>query len=377
MAIIAAMLAVSGQQIALAASSWSPTLLVNTEAFQTIDVGDGATNIELRFGSNLNAKIIYDLSNGRFNFTKPIYVQGGITATGSITTRQTLSGQTLHVSGDAAVRGPLAVSGALRTDGNLSINDDGTAADAVLTFGNATLNQSLKYLHAQQKFEFSKDVRVTGNISGSSLTVDGNLNLHGLSYNFPSSRGAADSYLKEDGNGNLTWAAVSTGGGNGSGNILTFHPQYPNATYFSSGATTVGQMTYGYDATNKENYYRWSSTQAALHDYWISIRVRVPDNFASWDPIQPIAFRYRTGNGSASNNYLTMKLLDTAGNPVALSNASGLANTSWTTATVTGPQSAGTFTPKGYFTVLIKQAANSSGSADAGYFTLNWETTNP
>ena len=43
-----------------AASSWSPTLLVNTESFQTIDVGDGTTNIELRFGSTGNNRFFYD-----------------------------------------------------------------------------------------------------------------------------------------------------------------------------------------------------------------------------------------------------------------------------------------------------------------------------
>lgn len=360
---------------ALAQSSWAPTLLVNTEAFQTIDVGDGSTDIELRFGSSLNARIIYEISNARFTFTKSVRVEGNITATGSITANGTLSGSALHISGDSTVRGALSLSGALRTDGNLSINDDATAADAILTFGNATLNQSLKYLHTQQKFQFSKDISVVGNISGSTLTVDGTVNLGGLDYSFPLERGAANSFLKEDGNGALTCDTISVG--DGSGDILTFHPQYPNATYFASGSTIVGQMTQGYDATNKENYYRWTSTQASLQDYWIAVRVRVPDNFSSWDGGQPIVFRYRTGDASASNNYLTVKMLDTAGSPVVLSNAASLANTSWTTATVTGPQSAGTFTPKGYFTILIKQAANSSGSADAGYITLNWETTTP
>lgn len=363
--------------VALSASSWSPTLLVNTEAFQTIDVGDGSTNVELRFGPSFNAKIIYDLSNSRFNFTKPIFVQGSITATGSITTKATLSGTTLRVGpGGADVQGNLNASGSIRTDGNLTINDDAGATDATLTFGNATLNQTLNYNHAQQKFKFSKDISVNGNISGSTLHIDGTVNFGGLDYNFPTSRGADGTVLTEDGNGNLTWEAAASVG-NGSGNSLSLHPTYTNATYFGSGSATVGQLVTAYDTTNYQNYYHWTSTQGALNDYWVSVRVKVPANFSTWDPIKPIELRYRTGTSNTADNAFRVAMLDTAGAHVALTNASGLASTSWATANITGPQGAGTFTPGSYFTVLVKMAAKSNGSTDIGFLNFNWETTTP
>jgi len=362
---------------AWSASSWSPTLLVNTEAFQTIDVGDGATNIELRFGPSFDAKIIYDLSNARFKFTKPIFVQGSITATGSITTSRTLSGQTLRVgAGGADVQGNLNASGSIRTDGNLTINDDAGATDATLTFGNATLNQTLRYNNAAQKFQFSKDVSVGGNISGSTLTIDGNVNLKGLNYNFPTARGADGTVLTEDGSGNLTWEAAASVG-NGSGNSLSMHPTFPNATYFASGATTVGQLVTAYDTTNFQNYYHWTSTQGALNDYWISVRVKVPSNFSSWDPVKPIELRYRNTTASTADNSFRVAMLDTAGSRVTLTNGAGLASTSWATTNITGPQAAGTFTPGQYFTLLIKMAAKSTGSTDIGYLNFNWETTTP
>ncbi len=351
------------------------TLLVNEEAFETIDDGDGSTNVELRFGNAFNARIIYDISNGRFIFTKSVRVQGNITATGSITANGTLSGASLHISGPATVRGTLSASGAIRTDGDLTINDDASAGDATLTFGNATNNQTLKYLDTAQKFKFSKGVSVNGNLSGSSLTVDGTVNLGGLNYTFPTSRGAAGTRLTEDGAGNLTWTATSTG--NGSGGILSLHPEYPNAVYFASGASLVGQLAYSHDTTNDENYYRWTSSQAGIQNYWIAVRVRLPDNFSSWDAYKSLEFRYRTASASTAVNVLRVEMLDTTGASVTLSGHTALASTSWATANITGPASSGTFTPRGYVTVLIKLATTSSGSADAGYLNFNWETTTP
>ncbi|MBI5156278.1 hypothetical protein HZA45_03335, partial [Candidatus Peregrinibacteria bacterium] len=69
---------------ALAASSWNPTMLVNTESFNTIDEGDSTTNIEIRFGQSLNEKLFYDRTTSRFTFTKGIYVNGSITGSGLV-----------------------------------------------------------------------------------------------------------------------------------------------------------------------------------------------------------------------------------------------------------------------------------------------------
>ena len=72
-----------------------------------------------------------------------------------------------------------------------------------------------------------------------------------------------------------------------------------------------------------------------------------------------------------------MRLYGTDGNQVALTGGGDLANTSWTTATVTGPASAGVYAPGSYITVAVKLVSNSTGSADAGFINLNFETTAP
>ncbi|UPA22695.1 hypothetical protein K8942_00575 [Candidatus Peribacteria bacterium] len=423
----ASAVAVVASQTAMAASSWAPTLLVNTESFQTIDEGDGSTNIVIRFGQTLLETITYDRTLNRFQFSKGISVLGtmsgsalrvdrnadiwgNLSASGSVKAEGGFTGTTLRLSGPADIQGgtngTLTASGAIRTGGDITINSKNTSNDAVLNFGNATQAQTLKFLNGAQKFEFSKglnvkgtlsgaaltvngnaniggaltatgSIRTKGNLSGSTLTVDGNLTLHGVTYNAPSTQGGANTFLKNDGAGNLTWANAAVG--NGSGNIMSLHPEYPNAVYFSSGSTYIGQLTASGGTSSLENAYVWTSSKVAANDYWISTRVRLPDNFSTWDAVKPIEFRYKTGVASAANNYLTVKMRDTAGAVVNLTNGGNLANTSWTTASITGPQAGGTWTPKGYFTIYIKLAANNTAGANAaaGFLNLNIETTTP
>ncbi len=413
-------------QTAIAASSWKPTLLVNTESFQTIDEGDGTTNIVIRFGQTLLETITYDRTNNRFQFSKGISVLGtvsgsslvidrnanvggNITASGAIRAKGGFTGTTLRLSGPADIQGTngtLTASGAIRTGGDITINSKNTANDAVLNFGNATSAQTLKYLNASQRFQFSRGVsvlghlsgsslnidrnatvggtltatgsiRTKGNLSGSTLTVDGALNLRGITYNAPTTQGGSNTFLRNDGAGNLTWA--NTAVGNGSGNLISLHPEYAGAIYFSSGSTYIGQLTASGGTSALDNSYVWTSSKATIQDYWVSTRVRLPDNFSSWDAMKPIEFKYKTGVASAASNHLTVRMRDTAGAIVTLAGAEGLANTAWTTGTITGPQSAGTWTPKGYITVYVKVASTNAAGANAaaGFLNLNFETTTP
>lgn len=385
-------------QFATAASSWAPTLIVNTESFQTIDEGDGTTDVEVRFGGTLNEKLIWNRTESTFQFTDDLSVQGvlsgatlrvdgaadfwgNINSSGSIRADSNviatgyLSGSTLRVSGQADVHGALNASGAIRTDSNVTINADADSNDAVLTFGSDTVSETLTWLNSTDKFQFSDDVSVTGYLSGSTLTVDGAVTLRNVTYNAPTSQGGSNTFLRNDGAGNLTWQSITVG--NGSGLIMSLHPEYPNAIYFSSGSSYIGQLYGSGGTTALDNSYVWTTTRSGIQDYWISVRFRLPNNFSSWDPVKPIEFRYKTADGTASNNHLTVRMRDTAGSLVTLTNGNGLANANWTTATITGPQGAGTWTPQGYATIYVKLAALTGGNAAAGFINLNFETTTP
>jgi len=455
--------------VAHAQSSWSPTLLVNTEAFQTIDDGDGSSNIELRFGTS--TQTIKFLTTGRFQFSHGISVLGTISGSrlnvdrnatiggtlavsgttlilGNTTVKAIISGATLRIGGGGAdVQGALNVSGAVITDSNLTLNSDQTAADTVLTFGsdgtNETLtfdnaddrlewsddflatgtisadgnftinadqtaadtvltfgsdgtNETLTFLNTADKFSFSDDIQVLGNISGSSLTVDGSATVSGTllvkgalatkaALSGSTFYGAGLGTCTDTGKGlqydiatgKFTCATISSTVGNGSGGILSLHPEYPNAIYFSSGSAFVGQLTLSGGTSALDNSYVWTSSNGTIQNYWISVRVRLPDNFSSWDPIKPIELRYKTGDGSAAVNHVSVRIKDTAGTELALTGGGGLANTAWTTALITGPEAGGTWAAKGYITVYVKLATTSSGNAAASYLNLNFETTTP
>lgn len=429
---IAAVLLTENLPLATAAGSWAPTLLVNTESFQSIEGGDGSTNIELQFGrSTLKGKLFYDITNNIFKFDRGLTVGGTITATGSaiikgnisgatlridgaaningaLTTsgalraigattlqgatsvtntltvtgntkvRANLSGSTLNVDGNAQINGALSATGAIQSKTDITINADNGATDATLNFGNATTVGTLKYLNSSQMFEFNKGISVKGTVSGSSLQVTGGaVRINGVQYNYTGSQGGANTFLKNDGAGNLTWESSAVG--NSSGSIVKVQAAYPNAVYFASGATTIGQLSTDYDTTNKENFYHWVSTRSGIQDYWVGVKVRVPKNFNNWGSNSGIVLKLRTTSTSAAVNYVTVKLQDTTGTDVAITGGGAQASTTgsvWRNIAL-GNITSGTYTPGGDITVLVKVASTSAGSADVAGLTFNWSTTTP
>ncbi|MBI3331947.1 hypothetical protein HYZ99_03230 [Candidatus Peregrinibacteria bacterium] len=149
--LLAPMVLLASTGVSAATSSWSPTLLVNTESFQVIDEGDQLTDVEIRFGGTLNEKLYWNRAPARFEFTDDLHVQGNITGSGTLT-----------------------VSGEVKTKADLSINSDSGAADAVLTFGSDSTNETLKFLNAEDRFEFSDDLNVTGGLYASGSLVVSN-----------------------------------------------------------------------------------------------------------------------------------------------------------------------------------------------------------
>ncbi len=159
----------------LIASTWNPTLLVNTESFETIDSGDKSTNIEFRFGDNADKRISWNIvgaGSGAFKFTKAAYIQGNLTATGSLSVKKTISGATLRVDGNGDIWGSFAATGSIKTKSGAIINADNDTNDALLVFGNSTANQTLKFVHASQRFQFTTNVSVLGNLSGATINVN-------------------------------------------------------------------------------------------------------------------------------------------------------------------------------------------------------------
>ncbi|HLC75579.1 MAG TPA: hypothetical protein VJB82_00455 [Candidatus Peribacterales bacterium] len=308
---------------------------------------------------------------------------------GSDTTNETITwgntGDRFELSDDIATTGSINSSGAVVTEGNMTLNEDADSNNAVLTFGSDTTNETITWGNTEDRFQFSDDVNVTGQLSASGgLSIEGatsiqgaatfgsTLSLGGITYTWPNSAASASGQVLSVNptTGQLTW----TSGIASSGSIVSLHPEYPGAVYFASGSTFVGQLVGSGGTASRENVYHWSSTNSSIHDYWISTRVRVPDNFTSWNGASPIQLRYRTSNATVGTNHVKLVLRDTADALVTLTGNQGLANASFTTATITGPESAGTYTPGGYITIYVKLASLVNGWSEAGFVNLNWET---
>ena len=178
----------------------------------------------------------------------------------------------------------------------------------------------------------------------------------------------------DDGAGSLTITADSLAD---SADNIGLAAEYPGASYYGDGSNNIGQLLVDYDTSEKENYYKWTSSKAAAQDYNIAVRVRIPENFSAWDGTAPINFKYKTADAASAVNSVTMTMLDTGGSNVALTGAADLTSTTWTSKNITGPNTAGTYTAGEYITIIIAMKTTSAGEANAGYLTLNWDVTNP
>ena len=247
------------------ASSWQPTFLVNTEAFQTIDDSDSAGDIELRFGDSVDERIYWDRTPGRFRMSDDVYVDGDLTASGILSIEGAVSLQGAVVLNENAVdadvrmesqsnpnlffldasanrigirkdnptvalavagtisgsiiksRGALTASGNLYIDHNLQINADDEAVDARLRFGSDTTDETLTFINLEDRFEFSDDLAITGGLSTSGgLVIEAGqtVTVEGVNYAFPRSDGSASGkVLSTDGAGSLSWSDDNEGSG--------------------------------------------------------------------------------------------------------------------------------------------------------------------
>ncbi len=215
--------------------------------------------------------------------------------------------------------------------------NDSAAGAVTLQFG-TTLAKTLKYIPASSWFEFNDDVNIAGD-----LTVTGTIN------------------------------GVTVGLTN---QTITLDPEYSGAVLQADGAGNAGKLEIFYEDTdgaggnNNNNYYLWTTQQAALQDMDLVIRFTLPSNFSSWQAT-PIEFKYKTNDGVAANNSLTLTAEDSAGTSVALTGASSLASAAWATSSITFG-GAPTWTAGQTITLKVKLAATSVGSAFAGQLKFNF-----
>lgn len=352
----------------------------------TIDITDDTVNFaELADALSVDANTTITLGSNNFDIDA--------TSTGEFRIFGTASGSRINADTALTSSGTLSVESTVTFRGLTSCTNLTTDSNGVLSCNNTDyLEETELDTEAELEAQLTDVTNVFTNNDGSLADDD-------LSDNDTDdlSEGSGNLYFTNERVDDRVNSLLQAGTGitltyDDGGDTLTIHtsfsssgsniglsPEYDGATYYGDGANNVGQLVLEYDSTNKENYYKWTSTQSSLQDYNIAIRVKLPDNFQKWDESAPIEFRYRTNAASSDDNQIDVTMLDTAGSSVALTGGSNLANTSWTTATITGPEGTGTYTQGDYITLILAVQARTtnSGEAHAGYINLNFDTANP
>jgi hypothetical protein len=209
----------------------------------------------------------------------------------------------------------------------------------ILQFGN-TLGKILEYDLSMLYFNFNDNLNVTGNLSVT---------------------------------GGLTVGGVPVGPYNQS---TVYEPQYADAVISQPGGNNRGKLEIfyvdvdGVPGNDNHNYYEWTTLQPTLQNIHLVIRYRIPEGFSNWSAT-PVQFDYKTLTANAADNNINIYIEDTAGNPVALTGASNLVSTGWSTANVTFG-GAPVFTPGQSMTIKVDLASTNVGSAFAGKLKLNF-----
>jgi len=403
---------------AVHAATANPDDLVNTEAMFTIAPGDGSEDIELQFGSDASDHILmYNFTNGRFEFGNDLYVNGGLEVQNDIdqdgntftldadntgaganvsivaeqgsdsdgVLRYNATTNEWEISNDGgsyyAVSTSNDIDSITGVDSNtFTVDQDDTGGDVSLIFG-TTLAENLKWDSANSRFVLSDDLFLDGG-----LTLNGDLDfdqnqavdmvLH-QGTSFPAGPVEGQTFYRTDSDtmyiyDGSNWVAMADAPGALS---IFMAPQYANATYAKDGSNNVGRLLYNFDAVNVENYYRWKTRKSAMQDYDIKVRIQVPEDFSSWDSTTPIEFKYRTNTTNSADNVIDFSMQDTADAAVTMTNNTGLVSSTagqWVTSTNMTIGGSPTFNAGDWFTVTIKMSATQNHPADVGSLVFNY-----
>ena len=164
----------------------------------------------------------------------------------------------------------------------------------------------------------------------------------------------------------LTWGLC--GGGTHSKEIV-LTPEYAGAVLSNlslSSSSDVGTMTSGYDSTQRENYYQWTTSQSSSQTYYVVVQIPVPSDYSS-----SLALTVDT------------KISTSATVTGTLINSAGTTDPNWNTCSLTGSTgtwdvgagctvTAANYSANQVMTLELALSAPTSGTAQIGDIVLNY-----
>ncbi len=116
---------------------------------------------------------------------------------------------------------------------------------------------------------------------------------------------------------------------------VTLHPQYPGAvlTKYLRGAnygSNDAKISMGQDCVSHvvHNYYEGISSEASLHNFYVSLRYTLPDDFVSWACENAIQIEFMTERGTYLNSHVSAFAYK-SGKHVRVASSSHNAMTEW------------------------------------------------
>ncbi len=157
--------------------------------------------------------------------------------------------------------------------------------------------------------------------------------------------------------------------------------EYAGAVLSSTGCSSdIGTMTAGYDGTQHENYYQWTTAQSSNQCYNIVVQVPIPSDFSSWNGSDPLTVDVKTSD--TTNGTVVATLLDTSNTAVTNWNTCALTPTAantWVTSGAGGTNapaacgiSSGTWTAGGVATLTLQIQAPNGGTTKVGNISLTY-----
>ena len=123
--------------------------------------------------------------------------------------------------------------------------------------------------------------------------------------------------------------------------FIEIHPEFEHGVWTTSkhgaGASSnnTGTQSTGVDVVSnvERHYYEFSSSEVALQDYYVAVRITLPNDFNAWKEGTCLTFEYKTEDASVLNNSIRLYFFQSG----SATEASGTAqkNTSWTSYTRT------------------------------------------
>ncbi|HMR01498.1 MAG TPA: hypothetical protein PKA32_03850, partial [Candidatus Gracilibacteria bacterium] len=113
--------------------------------------------------------------------------------------------------------------------------------------------------------------------------------------------------------------------------VLTFYPEYPDATIFQDGSNNKGKLEALYDDANSEHYYSWTTKQNSAQDIDIRFRFPLPADFLD---VNDFTYRYRTGSTTEADNDVEVTVVNVTDAATCGSDTTNGSANVWATGTI-------------------------------------------